>query len=208
MKAQIIIYGIAVCLFKGCASETTSKFIPVEGKFGYVTHVSGFTDQSLSASFCYRNTNGTTTVVWPHLKILWGNDMVITNDVALLVGGKSALYLDGHERLTKRLILFKGPSGPPMDITDQILQKYYVGSGYNLTNFMWDSFASLVKTNDSVKIDFVSDKIRAGTKDIWDPFDSSLIISWHDIESIMADVKKNGKLKKEKQSGFEYLQKE
>ena len=68
-----------------------------------------------------------------------------------------------------------------------MLEKYYIGTSFGLTNFMWDSFASLDKTNDSIKIEFSSDKIRAGTKDIWDPFDSTLIISWNEIDAIIQD---------------------
>ncbi len=95
-----------------------------------------------------------------------------------------------------------------MDITDQVLQKYYAGTDMSLTNFMWDSFNTLTKTNGAIQILFCSDKIRAGTKNIWDPFDSTLTISWNEIDMIMQDVRMNGKLKKEKWSGFEYLQKD
>jgi hypothetical protein len=208
MKTKTILYLLAITLLSGCASETTSDFNPVEGGFGYVTHVRGFTDRSMTMGFCYRDANGNTTVVWPYLQMVWGNNMVINNDTALLVGGIAALYKDGNERLSDRLIAFKGPSGPPMDITDQVLKKYYAGTGFGLTNFMWDSFNTLNKTNNSIRILFGSTKIRPGTKNIWDPFDCYLTISWDDINTIMADVKKTGKLKKEKWSGTEYLQKD
>lgn len=118
MKTKTILYLLATALFAGCASETTSDFNPVEGNFGYVTHVRGFTDRSMSAGFCYRDASGNTTVVWPHLEMVWGNNLVVSNDTALLVGGIATLYKDGNERLTARLIAFKGPAGPPMDITD------------------------------------------------------------------------------------------
>jgi len=95
-----------------------------------------------------------------------------------------------------------------MDITDQVLLKYYTGTSFGLTNFMWDSFVSLTKTNGSIKIEFSSDKIRAGSKNIWDPFDSTMTISWNEIDAIMQDVEQNGKLKKEKWSGTEYMQKD
>jgi hypothetical protein len=121
MKIQIIIYGLAACLFAGCSSETTSKFIPVEGNFGYMGHVHGFTDRSLTQGFCYQNTNGNTTVVWPYLQMVAGNNLVVNNDTAVLVGGVASLLTDGNEHLLDRLIAFKGPDGPPMDITDQVL---------------------------------------------------------------------------------------
>jgi hypothetical protein len=206
MNSKINLYLLTACLLAGCASESTSNFIPVEGSFGYVGHVRGFTDRSLTLGFCYRDANGNTTVVWPHIQMVAGNNMVISNDTAFLVGGVATLYKDGNERLSDRLIAFKGPTGPPMDITDQVLQKYYAGTSFSLTNFMWDSFVSLIKTNGSITIPFSSDKIRPGTKDIWEPFDSTLTISWNEIDAIMQNVKTNGKLKKEKWSGTEYLQ--
>ena len=135
--------------------------------------------------------------------------MVVNNDTAVLIGGKAALYPDGNERLTERLIAFNGPTGPSMDITDQVLMKYYAGTGMGLTNFMWGSLGSLTKTNNLIQIPFGSSKGMPGSKEFFPTaFDCHLTISWRDIEAIMADVKKNGKLKKEKWSGFEYLQKD
>jgi hypothetical protein len=209
MNFKINFCLFAACLLAGCASEWTSKFTPIQDGFGYVTHVKGIVDQSLSTALCYRDNNGKIAVVWPSLDIINGDNPVIKNDTAILVGGKAELYYDGVERLTQRLIVFKGPSGPPMDVTDQILEKYYAGTGLGLTNFMKDGFASLTKTNNLIQIEFVSTKGMPGGKDFYSTsFGCHLIISWHDIEAIMADVKKNGKLKKEKWSGTEYLQKD
>lgn len=208
MKAYIIVCWLAASLLTGCASEKTGDFRPIEGRFGYVTHISGVVDRSLSSSLCYLGTNGNAIVVWPSLLIISGNNIVITNDTAVLVGGKAVMYKDGIERLTARLMGFKGPGGPPIDITDQVLMKYYIGKGMSLTNFMWDSFVSLTKTNDSIKILFGSRELRTGSKDVWDLVGSTAIISWHDVEAIMQDIKRNGKFKKDKLSGVEFMQKE
>jgi hypothetical protein len=105
--------------------------------------------------------------------------------------------------------LFKGPSGPPMDITDQILEKYYAVTVLGLTNFMKDGFASLTKTNNLIRIEFVSTKGMPGGKDFYSSaFGCHQIISWNEIDAIVQDVKQNEKLKKEKWSGTEYLQKD
>jgi hypothetical protein len=207
MKTRLIFCGFIASLFVGCTSETKSDFNPVEGNYGYMTHVSGFTDRSLTLSFCYRDTNGNTIAVWPSLKIVPGNNLVVSNDTALFVGGKAAIYPDGNERLTERLIAFKGPTGSPMDITDQVFQKYYEDKGLSLTNFL--GFNSLDKTNGEIQILFGSTKGRPGSKEfLTTAFGSTLTISWNEIGLIMNDVKKNGKLKREKWSGFEYLQKD
>ncbi len=58
MKTRLILCGFITSLFVGCTSETKSDFNPVEGNYGYMTHVSGFTDRSLTLSFCYRDMYG------------------------------------------------------------------------------------------------------------------------------------------------------
>ena len=141
--------------------------------------------------------------------IIQGNNMVVHDDTALLVGGKAALYNDGQERLTSRWIAFKGPTGPPMDITDQMLLKYYAGTGLGLTNFMWDTIGQLIETNSLIRAEFGSSKGMPGDRDFYSSaFSCYLTISWDEIDAIMQDVKQNGKPKKEKWSGFEYFQKE
>jgi hypothetical protein len=138
------------------------------------------------------------------LKIITGRNVIVSNDTALLVGGKATLFPDGKERLTARLIAYKGPSGPPMDITDQVLEKYYAGTGMGLTNFLWDSFHSLSTTNEHVQIIFCSFRRNW----LQDGFDCTLSTSWRGLDEIIEEVGKTGKMKREKWSGFEYLQKE
>jgi hypothetical protein len=95
-----------------------------------------------------------------------------------------------------------------LDITDQVLQKYCADSGVNFTNVIKDSFVALTKTNGALQILFGIIKIGERGPGSINDHDASLTISWHDVEAIMQDVKKNGKAQKEKWSGFEYLQKQ
>jgi hypothetical protein len=99
MKPRLILCGFIASLLAGCASETTSKFTPIENGFGYVTHVRGLTDRSLSADIWYQDSNGKRTAVWPYLQVVWGNNLVITNNTIVLIGGNAELYKDGNERL-------------------------------------------------------------------------------------------------------------
>src|ERR1017187_131804 len=210
MKTEIIFYALLTSLLAGCVVEHTSDFTPIENGngFGYVTQVRGFTDRSLSAGLLYRDSNGKKVVVWPHLELIGINNPAITNSVALLVGGKADLYDDGVERLRQRLIAFEAPDGPPLDITDQVLKKYCAESGIAFTNVTKDSFTSLVKINDGLQIYFGIITIGESRPGWISNHDASTTISWRDIEAIMQDVKKSGKLKKEKSSGTEYLQKD
>jgi hypothetical protein len=209
MKTRTIFYLLIVPLFVGCTIEHTSDFTPIEkgNGFGYVTHVRGFTDRSLSAGLLYQDANGKRIQVWPHLELI-GNNPVITNNLAVLVGGKAEIYDDGVERWRERLIAFEAPAGPPLDITDQVLQKYCAESGVAFTNVTKDSFVSLVKTSDGLNILFGILRRNVRGSGDYMAEDATLIISWHDIDAIAADVKQNGKLKREKWSGMEYLQKQ
>lgn len=190
----IISYSIIFFLLVGCSK---SYFLPIENGFGYGGHSEGFPDRKTWAGLQYRDSTGKTTDVWGYLSNT-SPVVQITNNLAVFVGG---VYDDGRDRFSERLMVFEAPNGPPMDITDQILQRYCAGSGFKRTDIVKDSFASLTKTNDAVKIDFVT--LKEGTI-----ADGIEVISWRDIEGIMADVKKNGKLRKEKWAGFEYLRKE
>jgi hypothetical protein len=211
MKTRLILAVFVTISIAGCGREnakTASDFTPLENGFGYVTHVSGFTDRSMTEGLWYQDSTGKQTCVWPYLQMIWGDNIQITNDIAVLVGGIASKYKDGRERLSDRLIAFEAPSGPPLDITDQVLQKYCAESGVDFTNVIKDSFVSLTKTNGALQILFGIIKIEERGPGWISDHDATLTISWHDIEAILADVKKTGKLKKEKNSGVEYLQKD
>jgi hypothetical protein len=208
MNARAIALGFIAYLLVGCGKIGAGKgndFEPLENGFGYVTHVSGFTDRSLSEGLWYQDSTGKRTRVWPYLQMIWGDNIQITNTIAVLVGGKAEIYNDGVERLRDRLMAFEAPAGPPMDITEQVLQKYCSERGMKSADVIQDSFHSLTKTNDALEIIFLVLTKTTGNTDV---HGVTNVISWHDIEAIIRDVKKTGKLKKEKRSGVEYLQKE
>jgi hypothetical protein len=201
MKTRFILAAFAIILIAGCGND----FTPLENGFGYVTHVSGFTDRKLTAGLWYQDSTGKRTRVWPYLQMIWGDNIQITNGIAVLVGGKAEIYDDGIERLRDRLMAFEAPVGPPMDITDQVLQKYCTENRVEFTNVVKDSFHSLTKINGKLEIIFL---VLTKTPENTDVRGVTNLISWHDIEAIIQDVKKTGKLKKDKWSGMEYLQKD
>ncbi len=210
MKLGLTLLGFIAVLLAGCGKANETKdFTPLENGFGYVTHISGFTDRSLTQGLWYQDSTGKRTRVWPYLQTIWGDNIQITNNIAVLVGGIARVYKeDGVERLSDRLIAFEAPAGPPMDITEQMLQKYCAESGVKRADVIQDSFVSLTKTNNTLRIDFSILKRNVRALGDYMANGATMTISWHDIEAIMQDVKKTGKVKKEKQSGVEYLQKE
>jgi hypothetical protein len=210
MQKRSILSFTAAIICVGCVAETTGDFKPIEhgNGFGYVTHVRGVMDPSLSASLWYQDAKGKRTAVWSHIELIQGDNPSINNNVALLVGGRGEVYDDGVERLTERLIAFEAPVGPAMDITDQVFQKYCAESGVAFTNIVRNSFASLNESGDGVQMTFTIIKHGERGPGSTNVHGTIFTISWHDIVGIMQDVKKTGKLKKERRSGVEYLQKE
>lgn len=210
MNGRMLLYGLIVGLTAGCEPEKTSDFTPIENGsgFGYVTRVRGIVHKNVSSGLFYQGAEGKRTRVWPHLELVWGDNIQVTNNLAVFIGGRAELYRDGVERLRQRLMAFEAPVGPPVDITDQVFQKYCAESGVDFTNIIKDSFVTLTKTNSSLGILFGIIRIgERGPGTITD-HDAFLTIAWRDVEAIIQDVKETGTSHKEKWSGMEYLQKD
>ena len=208
MKTDLISWFLLAGLVCGCAGQKTSEFKEVENGFGYFTHVSGVIDPSITAGLCYRDANGNISAVWPHLQIVWGNNIVITNNTAVLIGGRAEVYKDGRERLSDRLIAFKAPKGPPVDITEPLLQIWASQNSLSITNYIKDSFVSITETNDAIQIVFISVRYGERGPGTINAHGTTFVIPWRRVETVIQDVMKNGKPKKEEQSGFEYLEKD
>lgn len=204
MKLRIVLSAFAMLLIAGCDMGKSDKSLPIENGFYYVGHSRGFPDRNSWIDLEYQNSTNKMTVVWACLAM--ANPVIqITNKLAVFVGG---VYDDGMKRFGDRLIAFEAPVGPPIDITEEVLHKYCVENGVKRVDVMQDSFVSLTKTNDALRIDFVILKRGIKSPDSIDDGDGIAIIPWLDMEAIIADVKKTGKLQKEKQSGIEYLLKD
>jgi len=210
MNIRTAISILTSVVLVGCSKAGPGKdkdFVPLENGFGYGFHSKGSYPMHRVgwADLQYENTNGTRIVVWPYIEVEW---VQISNNIVVLLGNKAKLYGDGRERLTTRLISFEAPVGPAMDVTDQVMQNWCMKSGIQFTNVMQDSYVDLEKTNGALRLDFVI--IQRGLRGpaTIDTADGAAIISWENVKSIMKDVKKDGKLEKERWSGIEYLQKE
>ncbi|MGZ4972863.1 MAG: hypothetical protein ACXWDN_08890 [Limisphaerales bacterium] len=207
IEMNMCIWRIILCcsvLTAGCGGGKSAQFLPIENGFGYVGHSQGFTDRKSWAGLQYRDALGKTINVWGYLSMA-SPVIQITNNRAVFVGG---VYDAGTNRFNDRLIAFDAPNGPPTDITEEILRDYCVSSGVDRTNIVQNSFVSLKNTNDSLRIDFVILKTNLRGAGSIDSGDGTEIIPWRHIESIMADVKKNGKAKTESYSKVLYLKKE
>ena len=201
-KANHLICLCILAIFgSGCEQKHN---LPIENGYEYAGHTEGLIDKKMWAGLQYRGSDGKVIGVWGYL-ILADPDIQITNNLAVFVGG---VYDNGMQRFTDRLIAFEAPAGPPIDITEELLQKYSAKSGVQLSDIMPDSFTGLTKTNDLLRIELgIIKRNERGPGDMT-THDGTLMISWEVIKLIIQDVKKNGKLKTEKWSGIQYLQKE
>ena len=202
-----ILSGITLLLIAGCNRESKDEFRPIGNGFGYDVRAKGWIHRRVAAGLQYRDSAGKMAVVWPYLSSA-SPAVQIANNLAVLIGGKAERYDDGVERLTERLIAFESPTGPPMDITDQVLNRWCRETGVQFTNVIKDSFVSLNRTNNLLQIDFGIVKRNLRGSGSVDAADGTAIFSWSDIKAITQDVKKTGHLHKEKWSGIEYLQKD
>jgi hypothetical protein len=210
-KNFIYCHFIPLLLTIGCGSSVSkneSDYIPLENGFGCLLQSKEIypMHKAAMAGLVYSNTNGNKFAVWSCIDGVF--EVQITNNIAVFVGGKTEESISANQKMGQRLIAFEAPYGPPLDITDEVLENYCSKNNCAITNIVKNSFTSLTKTNDLIKIEFVIIKNGLRGKGSVDADGGTEIISWRNIEAIMADVKKNGKLKKEKQSGIEYLQKE
>lgn len=207
----ILLLLIAVpIVLSGCDNPPEKKydFQPLENGFGFEGHSKETypMHEAAWAGLVYKQSNNVSVAVWPY--VMQVSEIQITNNIAVLVGGVSEIKSDGHEGLTQRLIAFEAPAGPTMDITGDVFKKYCSETSVNLTNIIKDSFATLTKTNNGLLLEFGIIKIGLRVEGSVDAEGASEVVSWDEIRGIMRDVKKNGKVKKEKWSGAEYLQKE
>ncbi|HEX3623839.1 MAG TPA: hypothetical protein VH280_00280 [Verrucomicrobiae bacterium] len=154
------------------------------------------------AGLVYRDSTGKTSDVWKVLGMA-SPAVQTTNQFAMFLGG---VYEKGD--FNDRLIVFEVSNGPPADITEQVFQRYFAESGVKREDIQQDTIVSLLETNGEIEINFgILKKNVRSPGDIM-AGDGNEIISWNDIKAMSADVKKNGKLEKERSSGFDYFKKD
>ena len=120
------------------------------------------------------------------------------NGKAVFLGDKPWHYRDGAEGLVARVIAFEAPSGPPMDITVQILKRWCAQSGVALTNVMQNTLVDLTQTNGVLHLGFGIIKRGLRGPGTIDTDDGTATITWDEIRQMMEEARKDGKLKKTK----------
>jgi hypothetical protein len=136
----------------------------------------------------YRATNGTITPIWPSL---FGVAEVIKGNEALFVGDKAYTQPD---RVTKpRLFAVKAP-GVPLDLTDEVLRRWARANDRSF-NSARDRLAMITPVEDDerveMRLDFTSRDSWISNREDW-PDQSTLRLTWPQIEQLMQVVKTNG----------------
>jgi hypothetical protein len=182
----------------GCASRDVE---PLGNGYQEVT----YTQNSISEpsahriSLQYRNTNGKQTMIWPSL---WGVREVIKSDVALFVGNvaSESPQSDNLRATEPRLFAVKA-SGPPLDITEEILWRWSKNSGKDFSEALKTASVSYVEEKDnSLEFHFAT----------WPPTLPSIVTrwDWNGILDIMREVKEKGVARKDRVWGATYIEKE
>ena len=209
MKVQKILLALIIYAAVGCnkGDVQSNQFIPLEGGFGYIAKAQGADGKAIKQGLWYTDSNHNQVSVWPHLQLVWGNNIQINSNLAIFVGGVATTYDDGRERLSDRLIAFKAPNGPPIDVTDRILEKYCLENGIERTNVINDSFSSLETTNGLLFIEFgIIKRDERGPGSI-NAYGATDMVSWSELDNFVENAKQKGEWKTEKWSGVRYLTK-
>ena len=198
-------------LLLGCSDNSRhpqSQFTPLENGFGFMSHsVDTYPMHKATwGDLVYRQAGGSNIIVWPYLFPIPGIE--VHSNVVILIGGRAEPHRDGSERLAKRITAFTAPNGPRLDITEDVLDRYCRESNLTSTNIMKDSLVGITQTNDVLRIDFVILKFGLHGEGSINDADGIEFISWPEVQVIMDAVKAKGSVKREKWSGFEYLERE
>jgi hypothetical protein len=215
IKLRWAILAVSVLCLSGCGlmrEDGPDTFTPLTNGFGYVTHVHGRTDPSLTQGLWYQDTTGNKKWVWPYLKTVWGgkwgDNLQVSNDLIVLIGEITVADSDGEEDAGDRLIAFQAPSGPPVDISEDVYKRFSTKNDVALTNIVRNTINGLIKSDNGIEMRVPYFKSGGGKRDVLDPDRITFQISWPELEAIVADVRKTGVTKKEKRSGIGYLKKE
>ena len=201
-----IVYPLSLMLLTtglaGCAS--TRVIVPVGNGYeevGHPTRATTSQPETARVSFQYREPDGRTVLIWPNL---YGVNEVIKDKVAVFVGDKAYEKMDqDHPRTTRPRLFAVNASGPPLDITDEILWRWSRTSGKDFAKAV--SLLSLetpAEENGRLAIHLV---FWTDEKD-WP--DAVMRLDWNQVSDLMREVKAKGVVRKDPRWGSTYIEKE
>ena len=194
-NTKSILLSLVICASTaGCVSRDIE---PLTGGFEEVTYThTSWEPPQHRISLQYRNKEGQRVMIWPSL---YGVRSVIRGEVALFVGHQSYRQPPKNARATRERLFAVKASGPPLDITDEVLWRWSQKSGEQFTNLMMTaSIAYPQEKGNSIEFYFARG-INKGfiVQDHWDQ-----------ILDIMREVKEKSAVRKDSVWGATYIEKE
>ena len=196
MKANTksIILSLVLCASAfGCVSRDVE---PLMGGFEEVTYTHTSWEPSQHRISLQYRSNGKRVMIWPSL---FGVRSVIKDDIAVFVGDEGYRQPPHYVRATRPRLFAVRASGPPLDITEEVLWRWSQKSGEEFTNLvMTASIAYPQEKGNSIELYFA----RGINKSF------SVQCDWDQISDIMREVKEKGVVRKDQVWGAAYIEKE
>jgi hypothetical protein len=189
-NTKSIMLSVALCVSTaGCVSRDIE---PLAGGFEEVTYThTSWEHPQQRISFQYRR-NGKRVMIWPSL---FGTRPLIKDDLALFVGDQDYRQPPRNARATRERLFAVKASGPPLDITDEVLWRWSKKSGEDFSQVARKATITYPKEKDNGVVFYF-----ASGPDVY--------LEWDQISDIMREVKEKGVVRKDQVWGATYIEKE
>jgi len=198
-KLAFYISPALLCLgLAGCSTPSTIQ--PLIAGYEEISHPARSGDPAdMRVSLDRRAPDGRTILIWPSL---FETDVVIKGDVAFFVGDQAYVSPDPDDpRGTKPRLFAVQASGPPLDITDEVLWYWSKATGKDFPTAV-QLFTLATPMEETNRLD-VQLEFWVGANG-W-PDNSTLQLDWNQVSEIMRTVKAKGKVHKDLRWGTAYI---
>ena len=197
-----LVLASLVTLWAGCQTHPTTT--PLSNGYEEVSHpYRAWMDEAPPprVALQYRAKDETITPIWDSL---FGVNEVIKGDLVVFVG--EVAYYDPDRATRPRLFAAK-PKGLPLDITDEAMARWAKTNGRNAKTAAQKVNIIVPAEKDGgieLSFEFSSSDKWTGHRDDW-PDESTLALTWLDVNQFMQTVKTNGIEKKDIRWQTSYL---
>jgi len=193
---------VALCLgLAGCAHRGLVS--PLSNGYSEVGHSHGDSDDTDSTRIAlrYQDPAGKGYVVWPSLS---GAPEVIRGNTAIFVGDKAYVPSNQFEQrgMKPRLFAVQAP-GLPMDITDEVVQRWSKESEKNYAK----AKAILSMVTPAAADGKLVIQLEFWTEEPDWPDKATIQLGWDQVSDLMRDVKEKGAVHKDLRWGAPYIEK-
>lgn len=189
--------SIICCFIAGCGNTATTKRLRDGYEEVTYNHQNLSEPSSHYSSLRFHTSSGQIIMVWPLLR----SEVIVTNGLAVFVGMRAVnrSRLDGNWQTAPRLFAVKAPA-PPLDITSEVLGRWALNSGHDLTMALNDTSPLTSKeSSDGLSVYFGFNAQN------WPSTDIHLTLG--ELSDIMLQVSTTGERQKDPQLNAVYIDK-